>query len=146
MNHLTRVSMVAFATMVAGIIGMFYAKALFHPTPIAVVPQMAAAALMVWARITFGSRSFHAAASPTAGGIVRTGPYRFIRHPIYTAGILFVVPAAILSGTLAAYAFASLVIAGAVLRMLCEEAMLVRQYPEYADYMRTTSRSIPGIF
>lgn len=138
--------MVAFATMVAGIIGMFYAKALFHPTPIAVVPQMAAAALMVWARITFGSRSLHAAASPTAGGIVRTGPYRFIRHPIYTAGILFVIPAAVMTGTPMAYGFAALVVAGAVVRMLCEEAMLVRQYPDYADYMRTTSRSIPGIF
>lgn len=138
--------MVAFATMVAGIIGMYYAGALIHRTPLVLVPQGAALALMVWARITFGSRSFHAAASPTAGGVVRTGPYQFIRHPIYTAGILFVVPAALVAGTPKALAFAALVVAGGIVRMLCEESMLVRQYPEYADYMRTTSRSIPGLF
>ena len=138
--------MIAFAAMVAGIIGMYYAGALFHRTPLAIASQVLAGGLMVWARITFGSRSFHAAASPTAGGIVRTGPYRFIRHPIYTAGIIFVVPAAIAAGTPKALAFAALVVAGGIVRMLCEESMLVRQYPEYADYMRTTSRSIPGIF
>mgnify|MGYP006270925889 FL=1 len=132
--------------MVAGIIGMYYAGALIHRTPLVLVPQGAALALMVWARITFGSRSFHAAASPTAGGVVRTGPYQFIRHPIYTAGILFVVPAALVAGTPKALAFAALVVAGGIVRMLCEESMLVRQYPEYADYMRTTSRSIPGLF
>ena len=138
--------MVAFAAMVAGIIGMYYAGALIHRTPLVLVPQGAALALMVWARVTFGSRSFHAAASPTSGGIVRTGPYRFIRHPIYTAGIIFVVPAAIVAGTPKAFAFAALVVAGGIVRMLCEESMLVRQYPEYADYMRTTRRSIPGAF
>jgi protein-S-isoprenylcysteine O-methyltransferase Ste14 len=42
------------------------------------------------ARVTFGRRSFHAAANPTAGGLVTTGPYRLIRHPIYTAACLFV--------------------------------------------------------
>lgn len=40
---------------------------------------------MAWARLTFGRRSFHASAVPTAGGVETRGPYRFIRHPIYTA-------------------------------------------------------------
>ena len=54
--------------------------------------------------------------------------------------------AAIAAGTPKALAFAALVVAGGIVRMLCEESMLVRQYPEYADYMRNTSRSIPGLF
>ena len=45
---------------------------------------------MVAARITFGRRSFHAAANPTEGGLVTTGPYAYIRHPIYAAILYFV--------------------------------------------------------
>ena len=51
--------------------------------------QVAAVLLMVWARMTFGRRSFHAAANPTAGGLVTWGPYRYWRHPIYSAILLF---------------------------------------------------------
>jgi protein-S-isoprenylcysteine O-methyltransferase Ste14 len=81
------------------------------------------------ARITFGWRSFHAAATPTAGGMVRTGPW----------------PGAIALPSPGSLACAALVSAGAIIRMLCEEHLLIRQYPEYADYARTTSRVIPYV-
>jgi protein-S-isoprenylcysteine O-methyltransferase Ste14 len=141
-----RLSVLAFAAMVAGIAGAYYAHTLFTRAPLAVAVQVAAVALMVWARVTFGRRSFHAAASPTSGGIVNTGPYRYIRHPIYTAAIAFVLPGALLAHAPLALASAALVIAGAVVRMLCEESMLVARYPEYAQYARATSRVIPGVF
>ena len=38
---------------------------------------------------------------------------------------------------------AALISAGASIRMLCEEHLLIRRYPEYADDARTTSRVIP---
>ena len=44
---------------------------------------------MLWARLTFGWRSFHAGARPTEGGIVTRGPYHWVRHPIYLAILLF---------------------------------------------------------
>jgi protein-S-isoprenylcysteine O-methyltransferase Ste14 len=102
--------------------------------------------LMLWARITFGRRSFHASAQPTVGGLVRTGPYRYIRHPIYTAAQCFVWPAAIVRGTAPAIGFAALVLVGGIIRMLCEEHLLVQQYPDYVDYARSTKRMIPYVF
>ena len=139
-------SVLAFVLMVAGIVGLFYMNALFVDVPVVIVFQGVAFVLMVWARVTFGRRSFHAAANPTAGGIVRTGPYRFLRHPIYTAVCLFVWPAAINSGSPLALGCAGLVTAGAIVRMLCEEQLLIQQYPEYRDYARTTKRMIPYVF
>lgn len=136
-------SRLAFASMVAGILGLYYNDALFSTSPIVIALQVCGALLMIWARITFGKRSFHAAADPTAGGIVRTGPYRYLRHPIYTAAQLFVWPPAVHHATVVSLAFATLVFAGALVRMLCEEELLVRQYPEYADYARVTKRMIP---
>jgi hypothetical protein len=60
--------------------------------PFVLAPEAAAMALMLWVRVTFDRRSFHAVANPTEGGLVTTGPYRFVRHPIYTAVCLFVLP------------------------------------------------------
>ena len=50
---------------------------------------MVAFLLILWARVTFGRRSFHVVANPTEGGLVTSGPYRYIRHPIYAAICLF---------------------------------------------------------
>lgn len=141
----SRLSLLAFAAMVAGIAGLYYSRALFSESPAVIAPQLVAAALMAWARTAFGKRSFHAAASPTAGGIVRSGPYRYLRHPIYTAAMLFVWPGAIRQGSAIAIGCAALVSAGAVVRMLCEEQLLLEQYPEYAEYARTTRRVIPFV-
>lgn len=139
-------SVPAFAAMVAGIVGLFYRGPLFVASPVVIACQVAAFALMLWARITFGRRSFHAAASPTAGGVVRSGPYAYLRHPIYTAACLFVWPPALLARTPIAIGCAALVTAGAIVRMLCEEALLVQQYPDYAEYARTTKRMLPYVF
>jgi protein-S-isoprenylcysteine O-methyltransferase Ste14 len=132
--------------MVAGIFGLYYTGALFSPSPIVIAIQLAGVLLMIWARITFGRRSFHAAANPTAGGLVRTGPYRYLRHPIYTAVFFFAWPGALAQRSVAAIAFAALISAGAIVRMLCEEYLLVRQYPDYVEYAKTTSRMIPYVF
>jgi protein-S-isoprenylcysteine O-methyltransferase Ste14 len=101
---------------------------------------------MIWARITFGRRSFHAAANPTEGGLVTTGPYRYVRHPIYAAVLLF------FAGAIAAHpswqtAVVGVVVALALLvRMLTEEKLVTARYPEYAEYARKTKRVLPGVF
>ena len=75
--------------MVVAVLGLLTTGNLFSVSPLVIAAQVAAAALMVWARATFGIRSFHATADPTEGGLVTSGPYRIIRHPIYTAVCLF---------------------------------------------------------
>jgi protein-S-isoprenylcysteine O-methyltransferase Ste14 len=101
---------------------------------------------MIWARFTFGRRSFHAAANPTAGGLVTTGPYRFIRHPIYTGVCLFVTAGAAAHVSLNSVLFCGLIWATSITRMLCEERLLQGMYPEYAKYAAATPRMIPFVF
>src|SRR5262245_46386137 len=82
-------SVVGYAAIMAGIVLLLRSRALFSPSPVVIAGQLLALALMLWARISFGTRSFHLTATPTAGGLVTTGPYRFIRHPIYASIGLF---------------------------------------------------------
>jgi protein-S-isoprenylcysteine O-methyltransferase Ste14 len=100
---------------------------------------------MVSARIAFGIRSFHATANPTRGGIVSTGPYKYLRHPIYSAVIYFMAAGVVAHFSLRAFAAFALIVAGAVVRMVAEERMLVQRYPEYREYMRRTARIIPFV-
>lgn len=143
---LDAVSKAGFLIMVAGIVGLAMTHALFSPNPLVVGAQVAAAVLMVWARIAFGRRSFHANATPTAGGLVTRGPYRFIRHPIYAAACLFSVAGALAHPSWRAALFLALVFGGALARMLAEERLVVIEYPEYADYARRTHRMLPFVF
>lgn len=139
-------SILGFALMVAGIAAFIITRTIVSPFVPAIVLQVLAFALMLWARKTFGRRSLHAAADPTAGGLVTTGPYRFVRHPIYTAVCLFTWASVLGTPSVRAAAFATVVTVGALARMLCEEQLLVEQYPDYAAYSSRTKRMIPFVF
>ena len=87
---LARASVAATVVLVVAVGILLQRHALFGDNPVAILIQVLAALLMLWARLTLGWRSFHAAANPTSGGIITTGPYRFFRHPIYAAIVYFV--------------------------------------------------------
>lgn len=138
-------SVLAFLLMVAGLLWLVWrGEALARSIP-AISIQVAAVALMLSARVAFGRRSFHASATPTAGGLVVRGPYRWLRHPIYAAVLYFVWSAAIDIRSPQALAAAAAVTAGAAVRMYAEESLLIRQYPEYAGYRERTARVIPFV-
>jgi protein-S-isoprenylcysteine O-methyltransferase Ste14 len=79
------------------------------------------------------------------GKVVRTGPYRFIRHPIYMAYVslffsLFLVIANWLFGFLGTAIILSLMI----VRLRYEEDALMVKFPqEYGDYKQNTGAFIP---
>jgi protein-S-isoprenylcysteine O-methyltransferase Ste14 len=139
-------SAAGFLLMVAGAGGLVTTHSLFSTAPAVIALQAAAVALMIWARLTFGRRSFHATADPTEGGLVTTGPYRHIRHPIYTAACLFIFAGAAAHLSWPTAGLALLVLAGCAFRMAAEEHLLVQRYPEYAAYAAKTRRMIPYLY
>ena len=121
-------------------------QALFSASAAVIAVQAAAIALMVWARLTLGRRSLHAAADPTEGEFVQTGPYRFIRHPIYAAACLFCWAGILANTRAASVAGGIMLLAGSAIRMAAEERLLVKHYPGYGAYMKKTKRMIPFVF
>lgn len=138
-------SVAAFLLMIIGLVWLLIRHEVFARNPVALAIQVLAIVLMVAARVALGMRSFHAAANPTAGGLVTSGPYRWIRHPIYAAVLYFVWAAALDHLSWQAIAAAALVTLGAVARMYAEERLLVGMYPDYVDYRARTARVIPFV-
>lgn len=132
--------------MIAGILLLYWNQGLFSPSPIVIAVQILSVFLMIWARVTFGRRSFHAMASPTEGGLVTTGPYRYFRHPIYAAALFITWAGAFGNLSLLNVVFGFLTLAGALARIYCEETLVRVRYPEYDDYAKKTRRLIPFLF
>jgi protein-S-isoprenylcysteine O-methyltransferase Ste14 len=105
-----------------------------------------AIALGVWAIVSMGRKTVNVspALRPTARMIIR-GPYRFVRHPMYTALALFC-GAIMLSdlSLLAIELWVALLIVLAI-KTAYEEGMLKRRFPEYEQYAKRTKRYLPFI-
>ena len=139
-------SFTALVGLVACIVGLYLNNyAIFGEGPITITIQVIAALLMVWARLTFGVRSFHGTANPTAGGLVTTGPYRYVRHPIYAAIIYFLWAGIAAHPSLVTVAVGVLATALTAVRIVAEERLLVTMYPEYGAYARVTKRVVPFV-
>jgi protein-S-isoprenylcysteine O-methyltransferase Ste14 len=143
---LRTVSILAYIGMAAALIALLALKSLFSSNPLVIGLQIAAVLLMVWARITFGWRSFHAAATPTRGGLVTTGPYRYIRHPIYTAVCVFGCVGAAAHWSWKADLCGAFLLLTGLVRIFCEEKLVTARYPQYAGYAAKTWRMIPYVF
>lgn len=139
-------SLAGLVVMVAAVALLFHAHALLGESPLPLVIQALSLGLMVWARVAFGKRSFHVAANPTTGGVVSTGPYGFIRHPIYAAALYFTWAGILSHLSVASVILGLCVIAGAAMRIVPEEKLVAQRYPEYAGYARRTKRIIPFLF
>jgi protein-S-isoprenylcysteine O-methyltransferase Ste14 len=132
--------------MLGGLLGLLASRTLFSSSLLVISVQVLAFVLLLWARVTFGRRSFHVVADPTAGGLVTGGPYRYIRHPIYAAFCLFTSAGVAAHWSWSAGLFGGLVLGSAVLRIFCEESLVTARYPEYAQYSVTTWRMIPYVY
>ena len=79
--------------------------------------------------------------------LVKTGPYRWIRHPIYTAYLINYVGGGLLTGNLVLTVVPVVMFAILVaIRMGQEEEMLKEQFGEdYCEYLEHTGRLLPRI-
>ena len=80
--------------------------------------------------------------------VVDTGPYAWVRHPMYLGAMVFFAGLGLILGSLAAGLAAPLLIGLAFLpRIGIEEETLRRDLAGYADYQsRVRARLVPGIF
>lgn len=114
--------------------------------PLAIGLLAASLVLGIWTLVHNRPGNFNIRPEPKAGGsLVTGGPYRFMRHPMYSALLLFCAAEVLAyADPLKGAAFALMVV---VLWMKAglEEQGLREKFPDYAGYAARVKRFIPGI-
>ena len=139
-------SAVPLVFVIAAILVLGATGNLFSASPIVIAAQVAAIALNIWARRSFDAGTFRVTAAPGGHEVIRRGPYRFIRHPMYAAALLFVWASVLGHVSTFTLAIGAIVTVIGVLRVFAEERLLREKYPDYIDYARLTKALVPFIF
>ena len=114
------------------------------PPPDAFVLAAGAVALGLWALSANRPGNFNIRPLPRAGGqLVRSGPYRWIRHPMYSA--LLLGGAACARAAVTPLGWAALLALALVLaaKAAVEERALLQRHPDYRAYRQHTHRFLP---
>ncbi len=131
--------------VIAAIVGLAATGNLFSSSPLVIAAQVAAVGLSVWARRSFQQGAFRVSAAPGGTAVIRRGPYRFVRHPMYSAVLLFVWAGILSHQSVLTLASGVAVTAVVIARVRAEEQLLRSKYSDYAEYARSTKAVVPYV-
>jgi protein-S-isoprenylcysteine O-methyltransferase Ste14 len=119
-------------------------------TPTIGIAAMALTALglmtLVWARATLAGNWSADVVLKENHELIERGPYRYVRHPIYTGIILMGLGGVMLSGTTFALVVLACVLALLWLKLSREERLLTLHFPdEYPRYKSRVKALIPFV-
>lgn len=113
---------------------------------VAAALTMCGIALAIWARVYLGRNWSSHPAVKVDHELVTSGPYRYVRHPIYTGLMLAAFGAVLISSPFGIGLFV-VVFLIFFFRIAKEEKLMLALFPnEYADYQTQTKRLIPFLW
>jgi protein-S-isoprenylcysteine O-methyltransferase Ste14 len=100
----------------------------------------------IWARVILGRNWSGVITLKEGHELIEHGPYRLVRHPIYTGIFVMFVGTAIAMGYLGGFLGLLLVFVSFWLKLKREEDLMLKHFPDkYAAYQRRVKRIIPFI-
>jgi protein-S-isoprenylcysteine O-methyltransferase Ste14 len=99
-----------------------------------------------WARAHLGQNWSGIITVKVGHTLVRTGPYRVVRHPIYTGLLLAVIGTAVAIGEWRGVVAIVCALIGFLRKIRVEEQRMAENFPEYAQYRRKTAALIPLLY
>jgi len=105
---------------------------------------VAAAMLLIWVFRSLGTNLTDTVVTRREHTLVTTGPYRWVRHPLYSAAGLAVVADSLVTANWYLALTGALVFVLIVIRTAREEENLIRRFgDDYRRYMEKTGRLFP---
>lgn len=119
----------------------------FSPLGRHTILQFIAFGLGVWAIYTMKQTKINVLPELKEGAsLVRSGPYALIRHPMYTAILLFFLPVLIVNFTILKSLVFVILLVDLLLKLKYEEEILTKAFKDYTAYKKSTYRLLPFIY
>lgn len=100
----------------------------------------------IWARRTLAGNWSSDVTFKQGHELIRTGPYRFVRHPIYTGLLVMGLGTAVEVGQLRCWLGLIVVFVGFWIKLSQEEQLLLRHFPgEYPLYRKEVKALVPWL-
>ncbi len=107
---------------------------------------LAGMAFAVWARLHLGRNWSSAPMIKEHHQLIRSGPYRLVRHPIYSGILLALAGTCLANGKVGGVLSVALVWLAWIIKSRMEEEFMVRTFgAEYEEYRRTTGALFPRL-
>ncbi len=124
---------------------------IFNPSTwtnaLGIAVTVAGIAFAMWARVYLGGNWSSAVTVKVDHQLIRTGPYRWVRHPIYTGLISALVGTAIVRHQVRGVIAVALVYCGFKLKSKIEERTMTATFgAQYEEYSRTTGAIVPRLW
>lgn len=114
---------------------------------IGLVMTVAGLAFSLWARFYLGSNWSAAVHVKADHQLVRSGPYRFVRHPIYTGILVAFVGTALAQDRWRSLLAVVVMLAGLLYKLRLEERWMTETFGDaYRDYRRHTKALVPFVY
>src|SRR5262245_54133853 len=105
-----------------------------------------AGCLVIWTFYNLGANLTDTVVTREKHTLVTSGPYRWVRHPFYMAGVLALLGIFLLTANVYILVSGLLALSLLVLRTRKEEEKLIERFgEEYRNYMQRTGRFIPKL-
>lgn len=129
-------------------LGRALERPLLPPGPLrfgsALVLVLAGLAFTVWARVHLGGNWSGTVTLKEGHELIRSGPYAYVRHPIYTGLLVALLGSAVACGELRALLGLAVVTAAFVRKLGTEERFMRESFPEqYVEYSSEVPALIP---
>ena len=100
----------------------------------------------IWARLVLGANWSGTAGVKEGHELIEKGPYRFVRHPIYTGIVVACIGTALAIGEWRCILGLIVVLLGLALKVAQEERLMMATFPHaYPQYRRRVKALIPGL-
>lgn len=139
--------LVAFALLM-GVLPLGNARVLRQrPELTGLVLVLVGAGLAVWSRLVLARNWSVTIELKVDHELVERGPYRLVRHPIYTGLLLMFLGTALVLGTAQAFGAFALFLVIHGWKIQAEEALLAERFPQtFAAYKARTKALVPFVF
>lgn len=101
----------------------------------------------VWARVHLGRNWSGVVTLKADHKLIRTGPYRYVRHPIYTGLLIAAIGSAAAANTFEAMIGVGLVLVAFLIKMRHEELLLTQEFgDDYRAFKSDVFALVPYIY